>query len=243
MINLQSGINVQQVSCFTPYTFLRLCTIPVISSKPTTFQHCCVLHLHTQRDLHRQLCFYTQRHLDVCGHNSVQKNLGFFRNLTLLSKSWFNLLFSFMPLVLGTESRTSYDNWKELTLKPIDFIRFGLYLTDQLEVYVPHYLITLGVQPQSSLLILTLSPRYSMRTVLNVKRKTTFAQLSRVSTQKIVVRRRFGSRTRTPLTGSGFSYHYSFRYPFGLMVWTISSPCNFLFRWLPYSLYAFPSYF
>lgn len=142
MIDLQSGITVQQVSCFTPYTFLRLCTIPVISFKPTTFQHRCVLHLHTQRELHHLLCFYTQRHLDVCGHNSVQKNLGFFRNLTLLSKCWFNLLFSFMPrfLVLGIEPRTSYDNWKEPTLKPIDFIRFGLYLTDQLEVYAPHYL-------------------------------------------------------------------------------------------------------
>lgn len=138
MIDLQSGIIVQQVSCFTPYTFLRLCTIPVMSSKPTTFQHRCVLHLHTQRDSHRRLCLYTQRRLDVCGHNSVQKNLGFFRNLTLLSKSWFNLLFSFMPLVLGIEPRTSYNNWKELTLKPIDFIRFGLYLTDQLEVYDPH---------------------------------------------------------------------------------------------------------
>jgi hypothetical protein len=37
-------------------------------------------------------------------------------------------------------SQTSYNDWKELTLKPIDFIRFGLYLTDQLEVYAPHYL-------------------------------------------------------------------------------------------------------
>ena len=45
-----------------------------------------------------------------------------------------------MPLVLGIKPRTSYDNWKELTLKPIDFIRFGLYLTDQLEVYALHYL-------------------------------------------------------------------------------------------------------
>ena len=45
-----------------------------------------------------------------------------------------------MPLVLGIKPRTSYDNWKEPTLKPIDFIRFGLYLTDQLEVYDPHYL-------------------------------------------------------------------------------------------------------
>lgn len=204
MIDLQSGITVQQVSCCTPYTFLRLCTIPVISSKPTTFQHRCVLHLYTQRELHRLLCFYTQRHLDVYGHNSVQKNLGFFRSLALLSKGWFNLLFSFMPifLVLEIEPRTSYNNWKELTLKPIDFIRFGLYLTDQLEVYDPH---SPWRCDHSYYSILTLSPRYSMRTVLNVKRKTTFAQLSRASIQKIVVRRRFGSRTRTPcLTGEGF---------------------------------------
>ena len=34
-----------------------------------------------------------------------------------------------------------------------------------------------------------------------------------------------GTRTRTSSTDPGFSYHYSFRYPFGLMVWTISSPC------------------
>lgn len=113
MIDLQSGITVQQVSYFTLYTFLRLCTIPVISSKPATFQHCCVFQLHTQRDLHRLLCFYTQRHLDVCRHNSVQKNLGFFRNLTLLSKSWFNLIFSFMPifLVLGIEPRPSSESF------------------------------------------------------------------------------------------------------------------------------------